>query len=285
MPRDCLPPGLGKVSFRVFWVFCKVTDGFSSTSLELCSWHRKFIMGWVSRFLWEPLSQCWQHISCWPGKFGIQGGCLNNLQIPSEDSWKGKGLPVTSVYIFLCLHSIYILFAFPPAPAATSLVLQKEDVCQGVGGSLVYDDVHRLPSTVQFVRAWLQTKPFSCPWWVEFGWTLAPQQSSSCSPFSLASHQLPSISSLSAWAWPPGNTTCLPSLLLLSMHTTSSTTNSKIFWKKVAGWRFMSKEAEIQLSTAHLRRIHSFTRCITIALRKEEVFVLLNLMTCSNSLT
>lgn len=29
----------------------------------------------------------------------------------------------------------------------------------------------------------------------------------------------------------------------------------KIFWKKVAGLRFLSKEAELQLSTAHLRRI------------------------------
>jgi len=57
---------------------------------------------------------------------------------------------------------------FPPAPAATSLVLQKEDMCQGVKGSLVYDDVHRLPSAVQFVRDWLQTKPFSFPWWFEF---------------------------------------------------------------------------------------------------------------------
>lgn len=126
-------------------------------------------------------------------------------------------------------------------------------MCQGVRGSLVCDDVHRLPSTVHFVRSWLQTKPFSFPWWFEFGWTLASQQSSSCSPFSLASHQLPSISSLSAWAWPPGNTICLPSLLVVSMHTTSSTTNSKIFWKKVAGLRFVSKEAELQLSTAHLR--------------------------------
>lgn len=51
---------------------------------------------------------------------------------------------------FLCLHSIYILFVLLPAPAAASLVLQKEDVCQGVRGSLVCDDVHRLPSTAQF---------------------------------------------------------------------------------------------------------------------------------------
>lgn len=190
----------------------------------------------------------------------MQDDCLSdNFQIPSEDSWKGSGLPVTSVYIFLCLHSIYIPFEFLPAPAATSLVLQKEDVCQGVKGSLVYDDVHRLPSTVQFLKAWLQTKPFSFPWWFEFGWTLASQQSSSCSPISLASHQLPSISSLSAWAWPPGNTICLPSVFLVSMHTTSSTTNSKVFWKKVADLRFVSKDTEIQLSTAHFRRIHSFT--------------------------
>lgn len=58
----------------------------------------------------------------------------------------------------------------------------------------------------------------------------------------------------------------------------------KVFWKKVAGLRFRSKEAELQLSTAHLRKIHSFTFCITIALRKEVVFVLLNLTMRSNSL-
>lgn len=56
----------------------------------------------------------------------------------------------------------------------------------------------------------------------------------------------------------------------------------KVFWKKVAGLRFRSKEVELQLSTAHLRRIHSFTFCTTIALMKEVVFVLINLITCSN---
>lgn len=164
-------------------------------------------------------------------------------------------------------------FCVSPAPAATSLVLQKEDVCQGVRGSLVYDDVHRLPSTVLFVRAWLQTKPFSFPWCFEFGWTLASQQSSSCSPFSLASHQLPSFSSLSAWAWPPGNPICLPSALESPCTQHLPPLILKIFWKKVAGLRFMSKEAELQLSTAHFRRIHSFTFCITIALMKEAVCV------------
>lgn len=43
------------------------------------------------------------------------------------------------------------------------------------------------------------------------------------------------------------------SLLVVFMHTASSTTNSKIFWKKVAGLRFVSKEEELQLPTAHLR--------------------------------
>lgn len=57
----------------------------------------------------------------------------------------------------------------------------------------------------------------------------------------------------------------------------------KNFWKTVAGLRFRSKEAELQLSTTHLRRIHSFTFCITIALMKEAVLVLLNLMIFSNS--
>ena len=49
----------------------------------------------------------------------------------------------------------------------------------------------------------------------------------------------------------------------------------KIFWKKIAGLRSMSKEAELQLSIVRLRRIHSFKCCILIALMKEVFFVLL----------
>lgn len=185
------------------------------------------------------------------------------------------------VSIFFYAYTQFISFLnFLLAPAATSLVLQKEDVCQGVRGSLVFDDVPRLPSTVQFVRAWLQTKPSSFPWCFEFGWTSASQQSSSCSPSSLASQQLPSISSPSAAVWPPGNiiSYCLPLAWLSPCTHHLPPLILKIFWKKAAGSRFLSKEAELQFSTVYLRRIHSFTSCITVALMKEEVFVLLNLM-------
>lgn len=129
---------------------------------------------------------------------------------------------------------------------------------------------------------WLHTKPFSFPWWFEFGWTLASQQSSSCSPFSLASHQLPSISSLSAQGQPPGNPTCLPSVGQ-SPCTHLPPPILKI-WKKGAGLSFVSKEAELQLSTAHFR-IHSFTTLHHSGSDEGNSLCVAKISDCSNCLT